>query len=65
MADSWARLLAASGDAVAVYADREPAADLCCVIHYLTTNGIALGLDAERLALFSTSGNVPTAPLVV
>jgi len=61
LAISWGQLAAASGLALVVYGNREPAADVHAVLDHLQANAAALGIDATRIGLFSTSGNVPTA----
>lgn len=58
---SWARLLAASGVASVIYANRSPARDLRAVLAHVRTHGEVLGVDGSRLALFSSSGHVPVA----
>lgn len=56
----WARLLAASGLAAVLYQNRT-AADALELVRHLRTHAGALGLDADRLALWACSGHVPTA----
>src|SRR5262249_41803127 len=58
---SWARLLAASGMVAVTYSYRDPVGDLEALLRHLRENGRALGIDAERIALWAASGNVPTA----
>ena len=58
---SWAQLVAASGMAAITYVNDQPAADAQNVVHYLLRNAAALGIDANRMAIWSCSGNVPTA----
>jgi acetyl esterase/lipase len=58
---SWGRLLAASGLAAVAYSYREPVADLAAVIRHLRAHGAGLGVDPSRMAVWSASGNVPTA----
>jgi hypothetical protein len=61
MVVSWCQLIAASGLAAIAYTNREPAADLEAVLQHARRTAGALGLDAERLALWAASGNVPLA----
>jgi len=58
---SWARLRAASGVAAVAYANREPAADLDALLRHLRSEGASLGLDAERVGLWASSGHAPLA----
>lgn len=58
---SWARLLAVSGIATVLYGPVTPADDLDAVLSHLRRQGDTLGLDATRIGLFATSGNVPVA----
>jgi hypothetical protein len=58
---SWARLMAASGIAAVAYANRDPVADLAALLTHLRTHAATLGIDAERMGLFASSGNAPLA----
>lgn len=58
---SWARLLAATGVAAAIYGAAEPAEDLLRVLAFVRTNAETLGVDADRIGLLAMSGNGPTA----
>lgn len=58
---SWGRLLAASGMNAIAYAYREPVSDFAALVAHVRANAGELGVDASRLALWSASGNVPTA----
>jgi len=58
---SWARLIAASGLTAITYANREPAADLQSLLGYVRQNAESLGIDATRLGVWASSGNVPLA----
>ena len=58
---SWAQLIAASGMAMVLYGSEAPAEDVHAVLGHLRDNAPALGIDAARIALFSSSGNVPVA----
>lgn len=58
---SWARLTAASGIATAIYGTRAPAENIHAALAHLRTNAMGLNLDAQRIGLFASSGNVPVA----
>ncbi len=58
---SWARLLAASGLAAIAYSNREPAAHLDRLLAHLRASGGNLGVDADRIGLWASSANAPTA----
>ena len=58
---SWARLLAASGLAAVAYENADPAADLEALLAHLRESAETLGIDATRLGLWASSGNVPLA----
>lgn len=58
---SWARLMATSGMAAAVYGASAPGEDVHAVLNHLRTNAGPLSLDAGRVGLFATSGNVTVA----
>jgi hypothetical protein len=58
---SWAKLLAAQGMSTIVYDAVDPAADLERLIRFLRSEGGSLGIDARRLGVFASSGNVPAA----
>jgi hypothetical protein len=58
---SWAQLIAASGMAMVLYGSEAPAEDVHAVLRHLREDAPALGIDAGRIGLFSTSGNVPVA----
>ncbi len=62
---SWARLFAASGISAVTFQADDPVADSCVLIDYLKANADSLNLDSHRLALWSCSGNVPTALTVL
>jgi hypothetical protein len=57
---SWAQLLAASGMVAITYTNREPA-DAQAVFDHVRVNAAQLGIDADRLALWSCSGHGPNA----
>jgi len=59
--ESWGRLLAASGIAAIAYANREPVADGRALLEFVHENAASLGIDAERIGLWSCSGNSPLA----
>jgi acetyl esterase/lipase len=58
---SWCRLLAASGLVAIAYANREPVADLHALLDYIRQSSAALGVDASRIGVWASSGNVPLA----
>ncbi len=58
---SWGQLMAASGVVAINYTNREPAADLHALLHYIRQNAAALGIDENRLGVWASSGNVPLA----
>lgn len=57
---SWARLTAASGLVAVTYVNHQPD-NVRDVLACLQEQGQSLGIDANRLGLWSCSGNVPTA----
>jgi hypothetical protein len=58
---SWARLLAASGLAAAIYGTESPAEDVHAVLRHVRANAADLGVDAQRIALLASSGNATVA----
>src|SRR5260221_507835 len=58
---SWARLIAASGMIAITYSNRDPVKDVEALIGHLRGNESALGIDATRIGLWASSGNVPLA----
>jgi hypothetical protein len=58
---SWARLMAASGLAAIAYTNREPAEDVHALLRYVRQHADDLGVDADRIGLWASSGNVPVA----
>jgi AraC family transcriptional regulator len=58
---SWAKLVAASGLAAITYLNHDPERDLQSLLQYLQANAQALGIDENRIAVWSCSGNVPLA----
>jgi hypothetical protein len=57
----WAKLLAASGIAAVIYSNLEPREDAFLLLDFLRTEASQLGIDPERVAIWSCSGNVPNA----
>jgi hypothetical protein len=55
---SWAQLVAASGLVAVTYVNHEPA-DVRAVFDYLRQQAAALGVDGERLGVWSCSGSGP------
>jgi fermentation-respiration switch protein FrsA (DUF1100 family) len=58
---SWSRLVAASGLVAITYTNEAPATDVHTVLAYLRENAASLDIDGNRIAVWSSSGNVPTA----
>jgi hypothetical protein len=58
---SWARLAAASGMVAVTYTNQEPATDAHAVIEHVRDHAASLGIDDNRIGLWSCSGNVPAA----
>jgi hypothetical protein len=58
---SWSRLVAASGLVAITYTNQNPAADVHAVLRYVRENAASLGIDSDRIGIWSCSGNVPTA----
>lgn len=59
---SWGRLTAASGVAAITYTTgNEPAADVHALIRYVRQNAATLGIDEDKIGIWSCSGNVPNA----
>ncbi len=58
---SWSRLVAASGLVAITYTNRDPVADPHAVLAYLRQNAVSLGIDGDRIGVWSCSGNVPNA----
>ena len=58
---AWAQLFAASGMAGVLYETSNPAEDVNAVLACLRDDSTELGIDANRIGLWSGSGNVPTA----
>jgi hypothetical protein len=58
---TWARYLAASGFVAITYTNADPVQDAERVLQYVRDHAAALGVDRDRLAIWSCSGNVPTA----
>jgi len=58
---SWAKAVAAAGLAAIAYTNRNPAADVHTLLQWLKERGASLGIDANRIGLWSCSGNAPNA----
>ena len=58
---SWARLIAMSGMAAAIYGTSAPAEDVHDVVAYLRGNAASLGIDRHRMGVYASSANVPVA----
>jgi hypothetical protein len=57
----WARLAAASGLIAITYANRQPEPDLHALLRHVRQNAASLGIDQNRIGVWSASGNVPLA----
>lgn len=58
---SWAQLLACSGIIGINYENEDPVKDAEAVVKFIQSNANDLGIDVHRVAIWSCSGNVPTA----
>ncbi len=58
---SWGRLIAASGMVAITYTNRRPAADFDALCEHVGHHAASLGIDAERIGIWASSGNVPLA----
>jgi hypothetical protein len=58
---SWATLAAASGLVAITYENRDPATDARAICDHVRRHATSIGIDEQRLGLWSCSGNVPTA----
>ncbi|CCN80881.1 putative Esterase/lipase [Vibrio nigripulchritudo SFn27] len=58
---SWAQLFAASGIAAITYKNVNPEKDIFTLLQYLDDNSTALGIDPNKVSIWSCSGNVPNA----
>lgn len=56
---SWARLIAMSGMAAAIYGTSTPAEDVHDVFAYLRENAAPLGINPRRIGVYAASANVP------
>jgi acetyl esterase/lipase len=58
---NWAQLIAASGMVAILYQNEEPGADVRTVLDYLYQHADELRVDATRIGVWASSGNVPVA----
>jgi acetyl esterase/lipase len=58
---TWARYLASAGLVAITYTNTDPVADADRVLRHVRDHAAALGVDPGRIAVWSCSGNVPTA----
>jgi AraC family transcriptional regulator len=58
---TWAKLVAASGLIGITYENHDPMGDLDAVFKHIQENAEALGIDEQRIGLWSCSGNAPRA----
>lgn len=61
----WARLCAASGMIGVVYETSQPSQEAFAVLSFVRENSAGLGIDPNRIGVWSASGNVPVALSVV
>ncbi len=62
---SWAKLIAASGMIAISYETSQPQPDIEDLMSYVVKNASTLGIDADKIGIWSCSGNVPTALTVL
>jgi acetyl esterase/lipase len=58
---AWGRLIAASGLVAVTYTNREPTTDVRAVLEHVRQNAATLGIDENRIGVWSCSGHAPTA----
>ncbi|HNH84796.1 MAG TPA: alpha/beta hydrolase [Acidobacteriota bacterium] len=58
---SWGKLIAASGMIAITYTNREPVADVHALLRFVQQSATEPGIDASRIGLWASSGNVPLA----
>jgi hypothetical protein len=58
---SWGELAAASGIVGITYTNRDPATDAHAVLQHVRQNAASLRIDENRIGVWASSGNVPTA----
>jgi hypothetical protein len=58
---SWAKLMAMSGMAAAIYGTSSPAEDVHVVFGYLRQHAGSLGIHPNRIGVYAASANVPVA----
>jgi hypothetical protein len=58
---SWARLIAMSGMAAAIYGSSAPAEDVDTAFAYVRDNADSLGIDRHRIGVYAASANVSVA----
>ena len=58
---SWARLAAASGLVAITYTNIDPATAVHSALQHVRQNAASLGIDENRIGVWSCSGNVPVA----
>ena len=57
----WSRLLASNGIVAVTYRNEDPLRDARRLLHRLQQDADTLGIDPERIGIWSSSGNVPNA----
>lgn len=58
---SWGRAMAASGLVAITYETNEPVTDIHELLAYVRQNASSLGIDENKIGVWSCSGNVPVA----
>jgi len=58
---SWAKLIAASGFIALTYTNVDPVIDLNSLLLHIVNNGATLGIDKDKICIWSCSGNTPNA----
>jgi AraC family transcriptional regulator len=58
---SWGKLVAASGLRAITYVNHDPVRNIGALFRFIRENAGTLGIDDQRIAVWSCSGNVPTA----
>lgn len=58
---SWCELTAASGMIAITYETQQPGSDVDVLLEYIRQNGASLKINADKIGIWSCSGNVPIA----
>lgn len=62
---SWGQLVAAAGMSAITYEVNEPDVDIYDLLNYVQANAAELRLDKDRICIWSSSGNTPTAVIAL